>query len=105
MTNQTTSSNVGTPGQNLNERIGGLTCEEFQDQLPDLLTVGGSAFSNHAHLTGCGNCAALVRDLQSIADAARELLPAHDPSPGLWEQIQSSMQREAQHPHDGKEAN
>ncbi len=105
MTNQTTSANslaaMGNSPHKTDGRdqtIGGLTCEEFQDQLPELLSAGGATFSDHPHLQGCANCSALVRDLQSIADAARELLPAHDPSPALWDQIQSSLQLESQPP-------
>ncbi len=103
MTNQTTSANLpgnraGSTAHTPNGHaaiIGGFTCEEFQDQLPELLSAGGATFSDHPHLQGCANCSALVRDLQSIAEAARQLLPAHDPSPALWDQIQSSLQRES----------
>ncbi len=82
------SSDVSSP------MIGGMTCEQFQDQLPELLAAGGTAFADDHHLLGCANCAALVRDLQYIAEAARQLLPVHDPSPDLWNQIQSSLERE-----------
>jgi hypothetical protein len=39
-------------------------------------------------------CKALVRDLESIAQAARELLPVYDPSPDLWSQISTAMKQE-----------
>lgn len=80
------------------EPIGGLTCEQFQEQLAELLAAGGIAFSDHAHLQSCANCAALVRDLQYIAEAARQLLPAHDPSPALWSQIEHTLKLEAAAP-------
>ena len=95
MINQNPSSNfdLSTPGGG--GHIGGLTCAEFQQQLPELLAAGGNSFANHPHLLGCDNCSALVRDLAYIADAARQLLPAHDPSPDVWNQIQSSLQRDS----------
>jgi len=70
-----------------------MNCAEFQDQLPEL-------FESHAdlmdeeHLKSCENCAALVRDLQYIASQAKLLLPIHDPSPAVWENIQTAIKTE-----------
>jgi hypothetical protein len=77
-----------------------MNCAEFQDRLPEL-------FESHAdlkaeeHLKTCENCTALVRDLEYIAQQAKLLLPIHDPSPGLWNKIESAIQQE-QSPEAGK---
>ena len=95
MTDQNPGSSLDLSAPTEGSPIGGVTCAEFQSQLPELLAAGGASFSGHPHLQGCANCSALVRDLQYIADAARQLLPAHDPSPDVWDHIQSSLQRES----------
>jgi len=66
-------------------------CAEFQKHLPELLEDENPNLSADPHIIGCANCAALVRDLEAIAQAARELLPTYEPSPDLWNQIQSAM--------------
>jgi hypothetical protein len=73
-----------------------MDCAEFQDRLPDL--IGAHAdLNSEEHLKTCENCAALVRDLQYIADQAKLLLPMHDPSPGVWDKIERAIQREPAH--------
>lgn len=67
-----------------------LECSRFQDQLPELFDSGAD-LSNHPHLQGCENCTALVRDLEYIAAQAKLLLPIHDPSPDVWNNIQSAL--------------
>ena len=62
------------------------TCEEFQAQLPDLFESGES-LHDQEHLQTCENCSALVRDLEYIAQQAKLLLPLHDPSPAVWQNI------------------
>ena len=42
----------------------------------------------------CENCSGLVRDLQYIAQQAKLLLPIHDPSPVVWDNIQSALKKE-----------
>ncbi len=75
-----------------------MTCAEFQETLPDLFE-SNSDLSAHEHLKSCENCAALVRDLEYIAAQARLLLPIHDPSPAVWENIQQAIRHE--HPGGG----
>jgi hypothetical protein len=70
-----------------------MNCADFQEQLPDLFE-SGQDLSNHEHLKTCENCAALVRDLEYIAQQAKLLLPFADPSPTVWENIHSAIQRE-----------
>ena len=73
-----------------------MNCAEFQDCLPELFD-SGKDLSNHDHLKTCENCAALVRDLEYIAQQAKLLLPLHDPSPAVWDNIQSAIQRDEDH--------
>jgi hypothetical protein len=73
-----------------------LSCADFQQQLPDLFAAAADGITDDPavleHLKTCENCSALVRDLQYIADQARQLLePTHEPSDNVWEKIQKSL--------------
>jgi predicted anti-sigma-YlaC factor YlaD len=70
-----------------------MTCAEFQERLPELIGSGQS-LAEHEHLKSCENCAALVRDLEYIAQQAKLLLPIHDPAPAVWENIQTALKKE-----------
>jgi hypothetical protein len=70
-----------------------MNCAEFQDRLPELFE-SGKDLSKEDHLKTCENCAALVRDLEYIAQQAKLLLPLHDPSPAVWNNIQTAIQRD-----------
>ncbi|HVJ07781.1 MAG TPA: hypothetical protein VM554_05315 [Acidisarcina sp.] len=69
-----------------------MTCSEFQQHLPELFE-SGIDLEQHPHLQTCENCAALVRDLQYIAQQAKLLLPIHDPSPTVWTKIRTAIDR------------
>ena len=69
-----------------------MTCDEFQQQLPELFE-SGIELDDHPHLLTCDNCAALVRDLKYIAQQAKLLLPIKDPDPKVWENIKASLDR------------
>ncbi len=76
-----------------------LSCAEFQEKLPDMFAGEAGDIRQQpelrAHLATCENCSALVRDLEYIADQARLLLqPTLDPSPDVWEHIQSKLQKD-----------
>lgn len=73
-----------------------MDCAEFQDRLPELFE-SGTDLSKEDHLKSCENCAALVRDLEYIAQQAKLLLPLHDPSPNVWTNIQSAIQSNGDH--------
>jgi len=73
-----------------------LSCAEFQEQLPDMFASGGTGYIEDPdlleHLKTCDNCSALVRDLQYIADQAKQLLqPTHEPSDSVWKKIQEGL--------------
>lgn len=77
-----------------------LSCAEFQEHLPDLFAAGAEGLIDDPslldHLKTCENCSALVRDLQYIADQARQLLePTHEPSDNVWKKIQESLAAES----------
>ncbi len=73
-------------------------CNEFQQQLPEFFDSGADSIE-HPHLDNCETCAALVRDLEYIAAQAKLLLPIHDPSPAVWQNIHSALAKE---PHGNK---
>ena len=70
-----------------------LTCAEFQSQLPDLIGSGEDV-STHPHIQSCELCRALLADLETIAEAARQLFPAVEPPDDLWNQIESAIENE-----------
>lgn len=70
-----------------------MDCAQFQERLPELFESGAD-LSADEHLRNCSNCAALVRDLEYIAQQAKLLLPLHEPSPAVWDNIQSAIQND-----------
>jgi predicted anti-sigma-YlaC factor YlaD len=70
-----------------------LTCAAFQAQLPDLI-ASGEDVNHHPHLKSCELCRALLADLETIAEAARQLFPIVEPRDGLWEHIESAIKGE-----------
>lgn len=70
-----------------------LSCAEFQAQLPELIASGEDATSD-PHLQSCELCRALLADLETIAEAARQLLPNLEPPDEVWEQIESAIRQD-----------
>ena len=70
-----------------------MSCAEFQDQLAELIGTGADA-STHPHILGCDDCRKLLSDLQTIADAARQLFPVVEPPDDLWQHIESAIKDE-----------
>jgi predicted anti-sigma-YlaC factor YlaD len=75
-----------------------LSCHEFQMQLADLIGSGKNA-SSHPHLQTCDRCRALLADLETIAEAARQLLPIQQPKEDLWERIESAIKKDEGSPN------
>jgi hypothetical protein len=70
-----------------------MTCFEFQDILPDM--IDGEAKGEHAaHLKSCSECSDLVSDLRAIAEGAKLLAGADEPSPRVWANIQRTLEAE-----------
>lgn len=70
-----------------------MSCEEFQAQLADLIGSGADAAS-HPHVQSCPLCRALLSDLETIAEAARQLFPVLPPKDELWERIETAIKEE-----------
>jgi hypothetical protein len=70
-----------------------LTCAEFQAMLPDLIGSGEDA-SAHPHLKNCELCGALLADLETIAEAARQLFPGVEPPDEVWDHIETAIKRD-----------
>jgi hypothetical protein len=100
-----------------NENFDNMTAIEFEDRLPDLIATGHGKLTEDARFaTFFGknpDCAALVRDLESIAMAARRLLrPDEDfeteetddavkPGDTMWASIASKLGAEPEPIADG----
>lgn len=72
---------------------GNMSCEEFQAHLPELV-ASGENLSSHPHMQQCDLCRALLADLETIAEAARQLFPTVEPSAEVWEKIESALKGE-----------
>jgi hypothetical protein len=74
----------------MTENANNSACLQFQSQLPELIGSGKDLAAD-PHLQLCPSCRALLSDLQSIAQAARELLSPVEPPDDLWNQIESAL--------------
>jgi predicted anti-sigma-YlaC factor YlaD len=72
---------------------GKMTCAEFQAQLPDLIGSGRD-MASHPHIQNCELCRALLADLETIAEAARQLFTNVEPPDELWEHIETAIKNE-----------
>ena len=70
------------------------SCAEFQTHLPELIGTGED-ITKHPHLQTCERCRALLDELQTIADAARQLFPIVEPPDDLWQNIESAIKSES----------
>jgi predicted anti-sigma-YlaC factor YlaD len=68
-------------------------CAAFQAQLSELIGSGEDATTN-PHLQSCEVCRQLLEELETIAEAARQLFPIVEPPDELWDQIESAIQKE-----------
>ena len=77
----------------MSEDANNLSCAAFQARLPELIGSGENVAA-HPHLQSCELCRALLADLMTIAEAARQLFPIVEPPDRLWEQIESAIRNE-----------
>jgi len=70
-----------------------LSCVAFQAQLAELIGTGED-ISAHPHIQTCAQCRALLADLETIAEAARQLLSPVEPPEELWEHIEMAIKNE-----------
>jgi hypothetical protein len=72
----------------------GITCEQFNDELPDLLERDADEATRarlEAHAAGCAECGALLADLRKLrVDAG--YLPSLSPSRDLWSGIAARIE-------------
>jgi hypothetical protein len=78
-----------------------LKPEEFEQYLPELFATGDGKVSQDPRLQKFlarnPDCAALVSDLETIAETARSLFePVADPSEKVWANIQSKLREESE---------
>jgi hypothetical protein len=78
-----------------------MSCAEFQAQLPELIGSGADP-SSHPHIQDCDVCRQLLAELETIAEAARQLLPIVEPPDDLWEHIESAIKSEEGDPDSGR---
>lgn len=75
-----------------------LTPSEFEQYLPELFLAGGKVSEDPRltrFLSANPDCAALVRDLETIAETAKSLFePVHEPSDAVWSNIADKLRQE-----------
>ena len=76
-----------------------LTPAQFEEVLPDLFAGAAGKVSEDPRLQSFfaanPDCAALVRDLETIAETAKALFePSHEPSDDLWQKIEGRLNNE-----------
>jgi hypothetical protein len=76
----------------MNNNLSKMSCADFQDRMAELIGTGED-LTAHPHLKDCGDCSALLAELQTIADAARQLFPSVEPPDELWQNIESAIKR------------
>jgi hypothetical protein len=73
-----------------------MTPADFEQYLPEFFATGDGRVSTdprfQAFLEKNPVCAALVRDLETIAETAKSLLePAYEPSDAVWNEIEKKL--------------
>lgn len=76
----------------MTEDTNNLSCAGFQAQLPDMIGSGEN-LAGHPHIQSCELCRALLADLDTIAEAARQLFPIVEPPDEVWEHIESAIKK------------
>lgn len=75
-----------------------MTVSQFKQYLPELAAAGDGKVSKDPRFAGFfatnPDCLALVKDLETIADAAKSLFePVGDPSDKVWSNIASKLNK------------
>jgi hypothetical protein len=70
-----------------------IECARFQASMPERIGAGADLQSD-PHMLTCERCRSLVRELEYIAEAARQLIPVEqEPPDKLWANIQLAIER------------
>jgi hypothetical protein len=68
-------------------------CAEFQARMPERIGAGED-LQAQPHMLTCERCRSLVRELEYIAEAARQLMPVDaEPRDELWNNIKLAIER------------
>ena len=88
-----------------NINFNNMTPAEFEQYLPDLFLAGGKLSEDPKlaiFLNAHPDCAALVRDLETIAETAKSLFePMHEPSDAVWSNIARELRADSAKEDDG----
>jgi len=68
-----------------------MNCVELQKSLAEI--EDGSSSAQQAHLKTCPECSALVAELNLIASSAIDLREAEEPSPRVWNSIETELRQ------------
>jgi hypothetical protein len=81
-----------------------MTPADFEKFLPEIFANGDGRVSTdprlQTFLRNNPDCAALVRDLEAIADQARSLFEPTDPGDAVWTGIQSKLKMQGSEDDD-----
>lgn len=90
----TNASSGGSPKENQeNQETMDKECVEFQALMPKRIEAGED-LQTFPHMLTCERCRSLVRDLEYIAEVARQLIPVEEePRDELWAQIKLAIER------------
>jgi hypothetical protein len=69
-----------------------MNCVDLQNSLAEI--EDGTSVEQRSHLEACPKCAALVKELNLISSAARNLREADEPSPRVWNSIEIALRQE-----------
>jgi hypothetical protein len=69
-----------------------MTCVELQESLAEV--EDASSQEQRRHLATCPHCSALMRELNSIIEAAGDLRASDEPSPRVWNSIEIALRQE-----------
>jgi hypothetical protein len=76
-----------------------MTPADFEKYLPDFFANGDGHVSTdprlQTFLKNNPDCAALVRDLETIAETAKSLFEPAEPSDAVWNKIQTKLQQQS----------
>jgi hypothetical protein len=81
-----------------------MTPADFEKYLPEIFANGDGRVSTdprlQTFLKNNPDCAALVRDLEAIADQARSLFEPADPGDAVWAGIQNKLKMQTSEDDD-----
>jgi len=70
-----------------------MNCDQLQRELPDIIESTPTA-EQELHLRSCRLCSGLLADLELISQEARLLQASDEPSPRVWNSIETTLRRE-----------